>query len=932
MAASGLKVFIDEKNHKSMIQGKRSSRRNHEFLAQVFSAHSKTFPSFRVGARYLENRRSAHKHISFEESIETAVGRIVKASTDHPQVLFYSMAVLMCQIAVNFFILSNREKHDLYQDILFTWDVIERYAIDSCPELNGDFFENLMKAVFGIGKDSIEEEGSPGMVWKMHDAMKHWAPRLLGGSDQEGTSVHGMEYSELLEKFEELAKQDGRVIASMQNTGAWTMIRELYMQTMNRVGAAPSSVQETILVLQIDKACRDYSPSLVIGGGVVGSLRITRSQYLENVLGEAIRLPEKYPIQAILSAAKTYEYAPLLYAARARMQEKGATKEDVSLFSQLISLDLHEPASMSEATREKAKILNEESEKMSNTMLLEMSAYPCKKRESDLVKKKMMSAYKAMLASKWTLLQTESAEQVEKAHALVEKCSEAWRKVMGAMAEEEKSASSEEPQHLPIECSEGTDSACKEPSEEIKPSAFVPENMQEIKTKAEVEEKSGSKESPHFINTNVQGAVQAPASTQSQKSLGVGQSPKEQMCSDARCRVFRTRVDDSHLLEVSDAFSPEEEAKKNCNRVEELKSYFGGLKYACFYTKSMHDGMKNLFKTNPQVYKSLKPLYSEEFNKAISRDYIRVARKSLFRDAYIELIGARKNSEIINQMRDEVIFLKYMDTLQNQVLELVIAQEKPKHLEQQVKARVKPKPTFFQRIMKKVRSFMGSCIEKPQPLPSIEEEMERWETARRKSLKEEIVLTKNTSERVSQGFLNVSKALVDLIKYTNGYVYRKNPDTIDVKERYARWIVEEQPVDYEAVKSNPDELRALSMVFNRYIREYDGGIVSKYLYIAIAERAKKVPLEKIDYGLGLIMMATMGSTSIWILKHVIYTIEKVAEYEKTNFVSYQSIVNVVAPNLLADDVPYTLDTFSIALDIAHSLFAVARNVSFIETF
>ncbi|KAI5189126.1 hypothetical protein NEMIN01_0292 [Nematocida minor] len=951
-----------------------------EAAAEVFKNLSRVFPCFSLGTKYLQTK--CKPAASFPEKIEVAVSFSLKGCHKHPRTQTYALAFLVRELMIYFTLLPQEQQNLFRKDLQSVYDAARTRSMFLLGDFNGDFFENLMKNVFGMSKEIIEDPAEKGFVKQAAEMVMHWPMRLFTKNNYKTCPVHQMAYSELLKEFECAISRDKDRVLNGQNSGEWSVIRELYIRTMERVGTTPSSMKEILFILKIDKACRDYSPSLLIRGGIVGSLRINRKKYLDNTIAALISKPEEYSVGELLRVSKECEYFGIIENILKKLVEEGAEKSDLQPFNSLMEIEVAEALEApQEARKERSELLAAESHRMCEEVLEEMAKSPSKKRDISILRKEITMVNRILLNQKVdSIMKRNSSSQEDKIDLIVRECEEVWNKFIRKISackkteqnldasnlrsetrEELKKEEEIEFSYFSILCSEkmnkteDTANTEEEPKTED-PTVIRSEKKEKASTQTEEKEELAkidpsksisvgegradpalirSATSPSLISATAPSlpskAVAPPAVSTPISVMSIGQSPKEPVCSDVRCREHKIKEEDVHLLETSAEVDEAEEKKKKPQRLDEIREYFGGLRYACFYSKNFPDPLRHVLKTTPWVYQRIKTLYDRGFTQKLEQGHVSVCRRSLFRDAYIELVNARETSEIVNQLRDEVIVNKYMETLKKQTIEKMIVMEKAEKMKKiEEESQKKQKQKFSTKIIDRIASFFDLCFTKKVPVPTAEEEIDTWEFERRKQMQSEVVFTKNVSDKVSLGFLNVSRALVDLIGHTPGYVYRKQPDAVSPEERYREWIIQEIPVDYNQVRNNPDELRALSMVFNKYIRSFNGGIISKYLYIAVAERAKKVPVDKVDYGLGLLMLATMGANALWLLKHVVYTIEKVAEHEEANFVSYQNIVNIVAQNLLADDVPYTMDTFAVTLELAHSLFAVTRNISFIE--
>lgn len=933
----------------SYTQMNQRTNRHIHALIEIFENLSRPFPCFGLSIRYLRN--NALSAASFPEKLEGCIRCSFKGIRKVSAVQIYAVACLIKELLLYFTLLPAEEQDAFRANMQIVYENAQRLSLFHMGDLNGGFFENLMKNIFGISKEIIEEQKPKSFIKETASMVFEWPFKIFGITSYKNTPVERMAYSELLKEFGNAVSRDKSEILNGQSSGTWSALRELYIRTIDRTGTVPSSVNEITFILQIDKACRDYSPSLLICGGIVGSLKTKRRAYMKSVIGLVISSPESYPIRDVLKASKESEYFEIIEDAIKSLTDKGASTKDIEPFRCLLSVQPKDFKKDADIKKKNKAEIAEESQWMCEEVLLEMDKPVTEKKELAVLKKEITMINKILLLQRSAFSKQVAPEYEAEIEETIKECEDIWNRVMhpvSAGVNEEpittqsekvnelvsektnelipkKESGESEFTYFSIHCSE----AMKEPQE----TTHVAAETKEEKTD-KPEEHTEQVASPSFIpavNSKPSSSTVVSPKPSARTVVSIGQSEKELQCSDIRCKEYSVKEEDSHLTVVLKEVDETEEISKRPQRIEELKEYFGGLSYACFYSRNFPDPLRHLLKTSPEMYKRVEVLYNKEFTEALEHNHICVCRRSLFRDAYIELVNARENSEILNQLKDDVIMRTYMDTLKKQTLEKTIAIEKAEKMKSFETSRKTEEPTKTSKIINKISRLFKKCLPKKVPLPSMEEEIAAWEEKRRVQLHHEIVFTKNTSDKIAPGFMNVSKALVDLAVYTPGYIFRKRPDGIDIDERYNQWIVEGLPVDYAQVKANPEELKALSLVFNRYIRQFNNGIVTKYLYIAIAERAKKIPANKIDYGLGLIMLSTLGSSTLWLLKHVVYTIEQVSKYEKTNFVSYQSIVNIVSQCLLSDDISFCMDTFSIGLEIGHSLFAAVRNVSFMRS-
>ncbi|OAG32018.1 hypothetical protein NEDG_00493 [Nematocida displodere] len=413
--------------------------------------------------------------------------------------------------------------------------------------------------------------------------------------------------------------------------------------------------------------------------------------------------------------------------------------------------------------------------------------------------------------------------------------------------------------------------------------------------------------------------------------FGVGSLPKELRVSDERCWVHTISPTDEHLKIPGQELDGEQELLRIKETEEDLKKFFGGIRSACFYSKDFPDRFKWLLSKKADTFSLVQPLFDEEFTSFLGTAPECVHRQSLYRDAHKELFknnsgkkllegygtDGRKSDEFISELEKDIFRERLADARKKKEEEL---SQPPK----------KARKSFFKKVASGFKMSVACLFKSPEPKQTKEELMEEWEAEEVRKLKKTPFLIKKGAP-VSLAFIRICKALSQTLSTSEGGVFRVAPRDIDVSQRFNEYIYQGKEIDCDLLKRNTEEQKALSIVFNRYIRSFNNGIISKDLYTAIAPRIGAEESETIDYGLGLMLLATLDPGTIWLLKHVAYTVDLAGTFVENNLMSYSNIVNMIAPNLLASDVPMSLDTPRIAIEIAHSLLAAARNVSFMKT-
>ncbi|KAI5172915.1 hypothetical protein NEFER03_1921 [Nematocida sp. LUAm3] len=408
---------------------------------------------------------------------------------------------------------------------------------------------------------------------------------------------------------------------------------------------------------------------------------------------------------------------------------------------------------------------------------------------------------------------------------------------------------------------------------------------------------------------------------------GIGAIPKEEICSDERCKIHYVEKNNANFF--SDVLISVDPLKRP-SALEEYKALFAGLRYCCLYECELTQEMKQMIHHEKKLF-SVKPLFDSEFSDTLRKEPERVHRQLLYKEAHKSLaLGEGKNTlikewPVQKKIQEVLFFLRECAIKQKVASEKAKKQKEIKDIKEKRKNR-----SIFSKTVSSVKKFIRKLKGKEVPSLSEEELLQRWEREYIIEQRASLSFTKHPSEGIAPGFFSVCEALCTALDASTGGVFRESPRSVDVKQRYIEYIDEGKPVDIEEVKKNPDELKALSIVFNRYIRAFNGGIISGDLYSALSQLVSLENPTEIDYPLGQVLLCTMDPNSIWLLKHVVYTVEQVSTFQSNNLMSYNSIVNMVAPNLLSNDVTFSLETPGIAIEMTHALFSAVRNTLFLE--
>lgn len=413
--------------------------------------------------------------------------------------------------------------------------------------------------------------------------------------------------------------------------------------------------------------------------------------------------------------------------------------------------------------------------------------------------------------------------------------------------------------------------------------------------------------------------------------FSVGTVKKEKKCSDPRCIRHRIRVHDTHLAapRKNTVLTPMQMEEAH----EEFRKFFGGLHKACFYAADFPDKFRVILSQDPALLDNIVKLFDLKHTNFLRAQGIRVHKQTLYREAYKELFRDTPRGKFtegdfyINEYKiDEVVGVLKAKYIEEEL------KEKQEQKRREISARRALKKSLFDKVKQSAKKILGR-VRGAQPAPKLspEEELQLWLRQYKEELqaREDLFFRKKYQD-VPDGIVRICKALVEKIGRSTGGVFRVLPKDLNVGQRYQEYIIENKEVSYDQIDKDEDELKALAVVLNRYLRGHNDGIVCRELYMSLLPRTNKSPDSKIDYGLGALLLATLDANTLWLLKHIVHVVDVVARNRAGNLLDYNSMVNMVAPNLFAADIPMTLETPVAMIEMTHSLFAAVRNVCFME--
>ncbi|KAI5191951.1 hypothetical protein NECID01_1719 [Nematocida sp. AWRm77] len=880
------------------------------FFSQIFQILSKKYP------KYIQNTvdlAASSKNSSLSQSVVRSLRFAVRKSKSDrkPRSLqIYPLALLCRAMLLYYKSLASKEKRAVQKEFSEIYDFIRTRAVLCVYQKSQEFFENLMQRTFRVDKSILDPEKEEGAARKGSTPRTKYC--IISGTEGiMSIPVEEMGNKQLLKEFEETEKC-ARRRTGVQYTGAWSVARELYSRTLGKSKGVPKDTEEMYFVFRLSKACRDLSPAILENGGIVGDLKELQRLYTQNVVRMFLfpektdKLPEQREahVLEILKAAQRYSYVYLFeeMQAHARSIAEERAGKEAGVHARAVVDSLERAA---EAVQKHVQYRRDVKRKPTLWDMLNI-------RERGL---KTLDA---------------GSSEDEEAYGASHEISRIGGVLLQEQAELEMFEVKEAEEQKLLGDAESAVLLCAQEwgalYAQVVPSAKVPPSpLQSVvlssfhslsRERARVEKPVAGTQSPEQV------------SAQPRKTIEVGKVEKEKASVHPQCEVSETPLADTHLKKGAGEGL---DGPGRDKALGDLRKMFAGLKYTCFHSKDLSERVKVLLHEDAKMFSLAKGLFSEEFTLSLGKEPERVHRQTLYRSAHREVFGEAKTKMFIDEFRqdgqkvEEV--LRYLKECAMEKTVQSARAKKEKEISTPSKAEKKGLVAKACRRIKKALSFwFGTKKKKITP----EEKLKEWEKTYTEHLSKTISFTKYPSEGVALGFLRVAKALAETVSTSTGGVFRLSPSGVDLSERYAEYIEQNVHPDYEAIRKNTEEQKALSIVFNRYIRRFNGGVISGSLYTAVADRVKTIGKKDVDYSLGLILLSTLDPNTLWMLKHAVYAIDRVSQYVENNLMSYNNIVNMVAPNLLAADVPLTLDTPAIAIEMAHALFAVVRNVSFME--
>jgi len=895
-----------------------------EFFSDLFSQLSTRYPYLNGHKEQMETPFSA-------SLLSDLIVPVIDASLQRARKMKYSkkhqlgLLSLFCKALIYRFSNSTRAlSPDSRTDFLAIYDTVRSKGLLLLAQSNNEFFEIVMRKTFNVSRAALEEKeesASEGTPTHEEPAKEKKISDIVGLFR---LSAEAMNEENLLKEFRRIERAC-RQPKEKNDVRGWSVSRELYTRTLYRSSGVPNSIEEVGLVFRLYRACRELAPPALRNGGVVGYLRDLEKEYLKLSVKmttrkegtrfktkELLDLADRHGFMEIFcemekfvreteeetryknskeSQRKTEEIIEKIKTAREMAVKYRTEREDLQN-SFLDYLEMEEILNGKEGSGEEHELISESGAGTGRSGTVNASYESEKSEVSEDVSGNSTGTDGTRNRKDVT------AELLREKHSLEKKLGDRSKKMV-----------EEDIEKVFADLEEAWDGYFAY-SESLRLGAFpmaAPEDEAE-----EVLQKS-----PEVVSAGVRIITE------------IGKVKKNKGENDPRCALTRVLLEDAHLKENSEL--DEEEEAKSGKEHEDLKRMFGGLKYAAFYSRNFPQRLKNLLSKEKHLYGHVKKLFDKEFTHTLAIEPERVHREMMYRDAYRELFRLANTKGLIEDLYNDTRKVDdFVEELKNIVVKKKVAEAKEKREIAIIAAKRKKNKNKIKKIFLKVKRFVTGLWDRTEK-PTKEELAREWEIECTEKIRSSIFFTKHPSDKVSPGFLNVAKALTQVISTSTGGVFRLTPEGIKPTERYNQWINEEKDVDVMRALGNTEEQKALAIVFNRYIRGFNGGIVSEDLYIALKDRIHTQDKKEVDYGLGLLLLATMDANTLWLLKHVVYTVDEVSKHVGNNLMCYGDIVNMIAPNFLAKDVPMTMETPGAAIEIAHSILAAVRNISFMES-
>ncbi|KAI5185401.1 hypothetical protein NEHOM01_0816 [Nematocida homosporus] len=923
---------------------------------------------------------------SLSEAVEPAL-RVGLAPFPHNSEIERNLNVYFClvicrEILGYYVTFTRNERIHLYFDYFNIYEMIQIKAQDNVSDMKAENFEKHMKDLFGLNKADVEISALE--FFRKADRASLGEkpfPPTFGFISSTGDLTHKALHDQF--NYFNAVAMSKCVTEKMDDPTAWSVARELYLRVLRPGAQRPRNLGEVEFIFALDLACREWASTLLNGDWMVGDLKLLRNDWMEIVAADQVarrrdgaKAVWRPTMHELLVLIGKYRFIAMLDVLSAHAVAIVGSQR-MAVFSHLKTVLV---GRQNEILERRQLNMREQGPSTKETLLNQMMV-------RELIEKAKAASYLANsvpkslgntgfgggipgqdLTSRIELYQ--SARGVDCTDTgltnVIEKCVGLWETVLAETDGQEvvldEGAESEDGEGVDGASVDGEQAKKDEEvkGEKVKKGEVKSEKVKKEEFKVDMNAKAAkpvqstivthprpetSQPSTILANSNESIAPlsnQANPSTNQTNSLspaqisakpkctmpagGVGSIAKELICSDARCLYNQVNLIDNHLI-----INPMPTDRPETH-LEVTRNFFGGLKFACAYAQGLPKEAQYICQGGGSSGPWIKGLFDPKFSAAIGASPERVNRSNLFTEAHERIFYAIPGNRVRNleetateKARAVIDYLKTRAIIGHM---MVARAKKRKELEL---AQAKPPKTVVQQVFSKISKFTRKLFNCKAKAVNIQTEMMAWEEEYAAELKKKVVLIKYPTVGVAPGFLNVARALSEVLDASTGGVFRiKPPMNIDVKQLYIDYIEEAKPIDLAKLRKNPDEMVGLAAVFNRYIREFNGGVISHDLYMSLRWNTCNANTTTIDYSLGQIILSALDPNTLWLLKHVVYTIEKAAAQEKANRLSYNSLINLVSINLFAQDIPASMEFLQESIEMTHSLFAAVRNISFIE--
>lgn len=860
----------------------------------IFEKIQKIDNGFKHSAEYLREceKSSSFSNLSISEKVmnsfiemkkkERVIDR--KKKKEYKAKLLLCLTIFVADMFIKYFSYEYKRQLELQREVFNIYSFVQIDSLYASIFLeNGDFFENIMRnrEVRNKIENSIEGNAieNPNKLGQAEEPMVD-----IGGCDE---FLERMAMTDMLFNFknltrEYLCKKHGILYTS----SPWMLAKELYKSLLKKQMSIDKTLKDVEEIFKLNDLCTYLAPRSLVNEGILGDLMEKRNEWVNEVILqlklEKNEEKKKLPIDELLRLIYKYKYVLLL---------DELVKIESPEENQWVSSELREEGPFEELRNIVANIrrVNQKNILISN---IKQKAENEKLNMDRKVVQLLLSHKFDNDIEEERIIQAKRELNKKNIYKHLEDYAKLTYFVVNEMQMKEKI------ENLFVEC---VDSWNKKQDEQKQSS-----NAENSK------------------NTTLEKNKYTTRACILRRSIKEGINVKEQ--------------------EIS-SLTPQEIKENISISTEKLDEFARGHKHICFYIKDLPKTVQNYLYPGSPLLKFFKPLFDIEFAMKLCSKDLSIYKENLLQMFFFRVLETEANRIIdaeevkkIN-LNDTKIFnnLKEYISACNKIANIKIKveeQEKEKQNQEKKKQNqdkvTKPKKSFF--------PFDWFKKTEPQKEKQISKDVVS-------ALKNE---DKDTDKNVSKKdvistdfvirFINLCKILcsIDDIQETEG-IFRVN-SSLSIDNAYKKYIEEGKEIDVKELnKDHPEKILEICDVFKRCVKNIKEKVITKqlfYLFKDMVEGCKDT--EKVNYKIGQMLLSTMEIKVIWLLKHIVYTLDEIARKGESlpgdkKTMNYTSIAQMIAMDLLSKDAPigHIKDSFCL-FELVYSLFSAVRNVFFAD--